>query len=306
MPKRTNDFQSMIALIERQLAPKGARVTESKLLRDQREGEEREIDILIEIEIGDHPIKIGVECINQGRPASVEWIDKILGKYRNLPINKVVAVSQSGFTKSALKKATGANIETLTLKEGAKTDWLAIIQKLNTIKLESFLLPYPVGVTVNFIAGSSSSIEFDVQQTVLYTPTNIPRGTLKEIADQLLTAPGVIKTIQEKAFTDSGTEVEIGLRFAKGSYILDSMESKQEVHSLLIKARCKKKVSAVIMKHGSYGHAQVAVGGGETFGKPITFAFVEQRGGTPTSSLSISGIKKHTSSAVKDSCDKTE
>ena len=97
MPKRTNDFQSLIALIERQLAPEGAQVTESKLLKDILTGEEREVDTVIETKVSGHTITIGIECRDRDRRADVEWIDQLLGKYQNLPVHKIIAVSRSGF-----------------------------------------------------------------------------------------------------------------------------------------------------------------------------------------------------------------
>lgn len=51
MPKRTNEFQQLIYAINLQLA-QGATVTESKLLRHRLMGAEREVDVVIEIEIG--------------------------------------------------------------------------------------------------------------------------------------------------------------------------------------------------------------------------------------------------------------
>jgi len=48
VPMRSNEFQRMITLIERTLAPHGAKVTESKLVKDLVDGTEREVDVAIE------------------------------------------------------------------------------------------------------------------------------------------------------------------------------------------------------------------------------------------------------------------
>jgi len=48
VPKRTNDFQKLIATIETELAPLGAVVTESKLIKAKHSDVEREIDVAIE------------------------------------------------------------------------------------------------------------------------------------------------------------------------------------------------------------------------------------------------------------------
>jgi hypothetical protein len=46
MPKRSNDFQRLVAYIYKNVAPIGATVTESATLREG-DGTEREVDILV-------------------------------------------------------------------------------------------------------------------------------------------------------------------------------------------------------------------------------------------------------------------
>jgi hypothetical protein len=88
MPKRTNDFQRLIAAIESQLAPLGAVVTESKLVKEIHSDTEREIDIAIESTVGQHAVMIGIECRDHSRPANIEWIDALIGKYRYIPVDR--------------------------------------------------------------------------------------------------------------------------------------------------------------------------------------------------------------------------
>jgi hypothetical protein len=116
MPKRTNEFQRLIAAIERELAPLGAVVTESKLVKDLRTGTEREVDIAIESTVAQHSIMITIGCRDHGRPADIQWIDALVGKYRDLPVDKVVAVSRSGFSKIATQRAAQVRIATITLE----------------------------------------------------------------------------------------------------------------------------------------------------------------------------------------------
>ena len=97
MPKRSNEFQHLVTLIERLLADPDARVTESKELIDRVTGELREVDIVIEWSDGVRDIVIGVECTATSRPASVEWVERMWGKHSSLPTDKLVLVSRSGF-----------------------------------------------------------------------------------------------------------------------------------------------------------------------------------------------------------------
>jgi hypothetical protein len=82
MPPRTNPFQQLVHLIEYQLAPHEATVTESKMFADQVTGQPREVDIVIETKVGAHPFVIGIECIDWKDRADVTWIEQIAGKQR--------------------------------------------------------------------------------------------------------------------------------------------------------------------------------------------------------------------------------
>jgi hypothetical protein len=129
MPKRTNDFQQLIFVIENKLAGSNVTVTETKEFIDVKTGQLREIDIVIDAEIGGRPIAIAVECRSHKRKQSVGWIEELRGKYIDIPeINKVVVVSKSGFHKPALIKAKQFGWEALTLNEAKDLDWESELQ----------------------------------------------------------------------------------------------------------------------------------------------------------------------------------
>jgi hypothetical protein len=127
MPKRTNPFQKLITVIEKQLAGNGVVVTESKMLT------EGEVDILIEGSVSSYAIKIAIECRDHRRKQDKCWIEQIIGKYAGQPppVNQVVAVSNSGFTKKAVALAKQHGITVLSLKEAAAADWIGIVKGLS-------------------------------------------------------------------------------------------------------------------------------------------------------------------------------
>lgn len=123
MPKRSNEFQSLVAFIYEKISPAGGKVIESGMVLDKDAGVEREVDILIEQVIAGHSVKIAIECRPRGRKDSVEWIDCIIGKAKSLDVDKVVAISKSGFSEAAERKAKANNIDTISLKQAAEIDW---------------------------------------------------------------------------------------------------------------------------------------------------------------------------------------
>ena len=123
MPKRTNEFQELIATVYAQIVPEGGKVTGSGMVHDRDAGVLREVDILIEYRYAHHDQKIAIECRDRSRKDSVEWIDSLIGKIKSLSVNKLVAVSKEGFTDSARTKAAAHNIDVLTVEQAIDTDW---------------------------------------------------------------------------------------------------------------------------------------------------------------------------------------
>lgn len=123
MPRRTNDFQSLVKAIYEQIVPAGGIVTESAEVWDKEAGILREVDILVTYNYAGHQFSFIVECRDRSRKETVEWIDSLVGKTKALHVAKVIAVSSSGFAASAIRKAKDNGIEPLTLKEAENQDW---------------------------------------------------------------------------------------------------------------------------------------------------------------------------------------
>lgn len=136
MPRRTNVFQKLILLLNEQLLDK-ASVIESAELRDAVTGKLREVDILIQGNIGDYAATIAVECIDSGRKADSTWVEGMSKKHEHLPTDKLVLVSRSGFYKPAYEKAEHCNIEALSLEAAENSDWPA---KMHTVQINTWHL----------------------------------------------------------------------------------------------------------------------------------------------------------------------
>lgn len=121
MPARSNSFQRFIKHIHAIVAPLALVRRESEIISD--DGNDREIDIYVEIPTFAQVFKIAIECRDHGRPQDIGWIDSLIGKTIDLKLDKVIAVSSSGYTKAAAKKAKKHKIDLLTLEEAEKVDW---------------------------------------------------------------------------------------------------------------------------------------------------------------------------------------
>lgn len=108
MPKRTNTFQEVVAVVQTHMAS-DAVIEESAMVTPISGGAPREVDVLVTSAVGQHSVVVAVEASAKGRRASVEWVEQLLKKHEDLPTNKLVLYSSSGFTKAAHAKALANN-----------------------------------------------------------------------------------------------------------------------------------------------------------------------------------------------------
>jgi len=126
MPKRTNDFQELVSLVQKALVPAGAKVSDSHLMDVPGMSEPREIDILIESAIGPYHMKIAVEAKDHRRKMDSTQFESLVGKYfveGGVKVNKVVIVTHRGFYQPVIDRAKKLGVELLTLSEAKAVDW---------------------------------------------------------------------------------------------------------------------------------------------------------------------------------------
>lgn len=256
MPKRTNAFQQVVTLLHKQFQENGV-VTESKELRDSSTGELREVDIVIETNVSTYPIILSIECTDSNRPATVEWVERMYGKHFNLPTNKLVLVSRSGFSKPAEKKALAHNIVPLLLNEAEQTFWpgmldiwtlmakykaFLLVQHQNKIKL----LPSPGDLTL-----------YDNQGNILITVNEAVELVTKrpDLGDALMEQMDKHKTTETIFYVDSHFKYPA---FCKGP---DGQEFKAV--GLRLELSTKKETTTVHLSQGEMSGANIA------FGEPL-------------------------------------
>jgi hypothetical protein len=76
------------------------------MLWNQRLGIEREVDIVVEGQFDGEPVTVSLEVREGRRPADITWVEQLMCKHRDLPTNRLILVSGSGFTDSALAAVT--------------------------------------------------------------------------------------------------------------------------------------------------------------------------------------------------------
>src|SRR5436190_6467765 len=144
MPQRTNEFQELVTLVQQALAPVGAKVTPSAMVDVPGQSSRREIDVLIESEVGPYSIKIAVEAKDEGRKMDQTGFEELLGKYfseRSIKVNKLVIITHRGFCEPVIERAAayGSQIELLTYSQISTTDWTKLYPETIVFKIAPHL-----------------------------------------------------------------------------------------------------------------------------------------------------------------------
>lgn len=289
MPKRTNAFQSLIRWVETQLAPVGARVTESEELIDLATGERREVDVLVRAVVGQHKVALAIECRDHQRRADVTWIDNLIGKYKNLPVSSVIAVSRSGFTKNALKKAEMNNIKTLTLERAQVTRWLHL---LNNPDLPVIVFSAPVVATI-MVAQVSGSGRFigDFFSATVFSGEGNHLGTPLQLAREALTSDEFIERAKKNVHKvrDRVSLFHI-MQFDKGTYCIDDKGTRHKFVAFKIHAQFYTEFTNIQFEAFKYGDMELLRGEGIAFDRNAQLVLINEAGIKPRRRVLFSDV----------------
>ena len=296
MPKRSNEFQDLITLVERALAPIGAQVYPSEELVDRLTGAKREVDIVIRHTVGTHRVTISVECTAEARPASVQWVDRLAGTHQSLPTDKLILVSSAGFSKEATAKSQALGIDTYTLADASTLDWASVVHRVPEFRLVSFMVPYVTRATV-VLRGDSVELEVpsdtDFSVIPLYNADGKLVGTPREIVNKWIRAPNLVRVAEERAFTDAGTILLFEVRMKQGVEIELFDGRRLPVHSIQVEAKCRKEEQTMELNKVAYGDAALTFGSSSSFSHPVDVVMAQRPSEQAKIAFRISGMKLH-------------
>lgn len=129
MPKRTNDFQQLVYLIQQQLRDReDAIVTQSKMLKDRNDGSKREVDIVVEFKVQGVPMILGFECTKGSRKPTRQWAEQLIKKHEHLT-DKLVLVANRPLTAGAIDVSQRHGVENVEVAKASATDWKDFIDR---------------------------------------------------------------------------------------------------------------------------------------------------------------------------------
>ena len=116
------DLQQAILNSEELIRQKNIRIERNKIIEDNL-GINREFDLYWEYELGGLIYKTVVECKDYTSKISVEKIDALIGKTRDIPDLKPVFATKTGYQRGAQIKAKANNIDLLVVRKQRDDDW---------------------------------------------------------------------------------------------------------------------------------------------------------------------------------------
>ena len=117
------------------MAPSGAIVASPDRILDKVTGELREVDASIRYKVGTCPVLITIECRDRAAVEDVRWIEQLAEKQRSIGASITVAVSSSGFSEPATKKAAALGIQIRILSD-ATADTFVQWLKFQDVQLD--------------------------------------------------------------------------------------------------------------------------------------------------------------------------
>jgi hypothetical protein len=282
MPRRTNAFQRIIALLNATLAERCS-VVESAMLRDKVTNEEREVDILITTTAGSYTLTIGIEVVSWARPAGTPWVERMRARHDNLPVDKLVLVSESGFTGPAEVKAKFYGIETLTVESALNTDWSLVATMTGTGAFEVTTLKYDCSLVCAFEDGSTRQIDAPLQA---HYPTDAGAKTLDEFVRSLINRkefraalyPHVKPGDGEQQFWFSYTE-------PTGLWRMEHEGLGGQVQQLRVSLQVVNRQTPVEFASGRYTGAPFIAGVSNPGAPPLQFVLAKKPDGTVSGKL---------------------
>jgi hypothetical protein len=197
MPKRGNPFQSLVRALHEQ-KPSGARVRESVELVDRVTGSSREVDVVVDLDLHGHSLTISVECVDRRRPAGAPWVEQMIEKHADLPTDKLILVSASGFSRGGLAKATAKGADAVSLGDVGDHPWTTVVGKLDSLLLES--VKAHIGIVV-----------FETQDQP-WPGTHVPRSAELVRGDVTVSVPRFIDAVLSKREL-----MEVAIRVSEGA-----------------------------------------------------------------------------------------
>jgi restriction endonuclease len=212
-------LEHLVASIQKQLSPDA--IVQHNVKLDGVDSEtKRQIDVLVEQNVGQYKIRIVIDCKDYSRPVDVKGVEEFQGLIQDVRAHKGALVCPVGFTKSALKRAKKLQIDLYRPVDTGPHKWQA---KVSVPVLCDFRNSY-MGFGIRCSAPKPVMIPTDFYNLPVQNESDEVIGTSLEVAQKqwddglLPNAPGEHESVSifgdTKVFIDNGYDdtIEVDLQ----------------------------------------------------------------------------------------------
>lgn len=155
--------EGVVTAIERSLnAVPGTQITPNALVAERVSGEQRQIDVLVEIPTGQRTLRVGLEVKDKSSPVDLPEVEQLIAKLSKADLDYGCVVARSGFTASAQREAALQGVELRTLKQIEMPGWwlaqhIEVNQRhVDVLRCTLIFKPDDLAVATGILAGSNS------------------------------------------------------------------------------------------------------------------------------------------------------
>lgn len=266
------------------------------MLTDRVSGELREVDVLVVTQAGGYSVQLGIEVISWARPADTPWVEKMRAKHENLPIDKLILVSEKGFYAPARRKADFYGIEALTLEEATEADWPLIATLETSGVFEVMTIDFNVSGILQLDNGDSEQIA--VPQSATFPAANGPM-TIDQFVRSILDRQDVKDVLQRNI--SSSQQHEFWLRYShpNGLWRFEDEGKSGQFSELRVGLKVLNSATPVRFASGKFQSVPF-ISGISTTNRPMQFVLARNTDGTLSGYLIDESGVRTLSSAKSD------
>jgi hypothetical protein len=240
-------------------------------------GKTREVDVCIEGTQAGHPFVISIECVSYGRPATIEWVERMAAKHQDLATDKLILRSNAPFTRDALEEAKSRGIETATFRAVAEDDDnTRLFSSLDTLMAKNFTLsPSKVVIKVPAYSGLAEERVAVQPDNTLFGRDGEELGSVMDLVMGILQSDhlrGYVLEHGDEAHKGFIVEMEIPTGPDGSPEIcMEKIDSllKRPTQLIRIGGECEIKASRIAMQLGVLGRVRVAWAETTAYGRTL-------------------------------------
>lgn len=147
-PKDEADFkklEKLVAKIQQDLAP-NSKVSHDVKIKG-KSGAQRQIDVLVEDQIGQYEIRIVIDCKDYKTPVDIKDVEECYGLFEDVAAQRGVIVCPAGFTKNAKTRAQHLQIDLYSPVDTSPHKWQARLKVPTICDFRDAKISFGVSVT---------------------------------------------------------------------------------------------------------------------------------------------------------------